>query len=496
MKGIFEKAVASESVQLVSVVGEPGLGKSRIVAELGEYVDARPELITWRQGRCLPYGEGITFWALGEIVKAHAGILESDDPATAMAKLDVVLPQGEERAWFRQRLLPLLGIEASSQAEREELFTAWRRWLEQIAEQDPTVLVFEDLHWADEALLAFLEHLADRAEGVPLLIVGTARPELYEQHPDYANGLHNANRINLAPLSPEETARLVSALLDASVIPVELQQPILDRAGGNPLYVEEFVRLLRDKDLIVQKGSSWELAEGAEVPFPDSVRALIAARLDTLTPDAKSLLADAAVIGKVFWAGAVAAMGDRDPDLVIDMLRDLSRKELVRPSRRSSMQGEAEYAFWHILTRDVAYNQLPRASRAARHIAAASWIEAQAPDRVEDLADVLAYHYATALDLAHASGDADQAATLEAPARRFLTLAGERALGLDTKAALTNLEHALTLTPEGYPDRAQVLVSFAKPPTTPPAQATRSRRWRRRSRSSRGAATWKPKPTP
>jgi class 3 adenylate cyclase/tetratricopeptide (TPR) repeat protein len=462
LKGVFEKAAASESVQLVSVVGEPGLGKSRIITELFGYVDDRPELVNWRQGRCLPYGEGITFWALGEILKAHAGILESDDPTTATAKLEVVLPEGEERAWFRQRLLPLLGIEASSQAEREELFTAWRRWLERIAEDHPTVLVFEDLHWADDALLSFLEHLADRAEGVPLLIVGTARPELFDRHPDYAAGLRNTTAINLAPLSPEETARLVSALLDTSVIPVELQQPILDRAGGNPLYAEEFVRLLKDKDLVVRKGASWELREGAEVPFPDSVRALIAARLDTLTPDAKSLLADAAVIGKVFWAGAVAAMGDRDPEAVIDGLRDLSRKELVRPSRRSSMQGEAEYVFWHILTRDVAYNQLPRAERATRHVAAATWIEAQAPDRVEDLADVLAYHYATALDLAHAAGQADQAATLEHPARRFLTLAGERALGLDTSAALTNLERALALTPEDHPDRPDVLVSFAE----------------------------------
>ena len=182
--------------------------------------------------------------------------------------------------------------------------------------QDPTVLVFEDLHWADEAMLAFLEHLADLAEGVPLLLVGTARPELYERHPDYADGMRNVNTINLAPLTDEETARLVSALLDAAVIPAELQQPILERAGGNPLYAEEFVRLLRDRDLLVQKGSSWELREGAEVPFPDSVQALIAARLDTLEPDAKSLLADAAVIGKVFWAGAVAAMGDRDPQTV------------------------------------------------------------------------------------------------------------------------------------------------------------------------------------
>ena len=194
LKGIFEKTVASDSLQLVTVVGEPGLGKSRIVAELGAYIDEWPGLVTWRQGRSLPYGEGITFWALGEIVKAHAGILESDDPVTVASKLEVVLPEGEERAWFRQRLLPLLGIEASSSAEREELFTAWRRWLELIAEERPTVLVFEDLHWADEAMLGFLEHLADRAEGVPILIVGTARPELYEQHPEFGSGLRMRHR--------------------------------------------------------------------------------------------------------------------------------------------------------------------------------------------------------------------------------------------------------------------------------------------------------------
>ena len=303
LKGIFDKTVAATSPQLVTVVGEPGLGKSRIVAELLGYIDSKPELITWRQGRCLPYGEGITFWALGEILKAHAGILESDTPAVATTKLEAVLPEGEERAWFRQRLLPLLGIEATSSAEREELFTAWRRFLEHIAEQDPTVLVFEDLHWADDAMLAFLEHLADRAEEVPLLVVGTARPELFEHHPEYAAGLLNVTPIRLSPLTEQETSRLVSALLETTVIPVELQRPILDRAGGNPLYAEEFVRLLKDKDLLVKKGTSWELKYGEEVPFPDSVHALIAARLDTLPQDRKSMLADAAVVGKVFWAG-------------------------------------------------------------------------------------------------------------------------------------------------------------------------------------------------
>ncbi len=462
LKGIFDKTVAAEAVQLVTVLGEPGIGKSRLVAELYSHVDGRPAFTTWRQGRCLPYGEAITFWALGDIVKAHAGILESDGPDVAIAKLETVLPEGDERPWFRQRLLPLLGIEATSTAEREELFTAWRRFLEHIAERDPTVLVFEDLHWADDAMLAFLEHLADRVQGVPLLVVATARPELHEHHPDFTNGLLNANTIQLAPLSEGETGRLLSALLETTSIPSGLQGPILERVGGNPLYAEEFVRWLRDKDLLIKKGSSWELREGADIPFPDSVQALIAARLDTLEPDTKSMLADAAVVGKVFWAGAIAQMGDRKLSHVTDRLRELSRKELVRPARRSSIQGEAEYSFWHILARDVTYAQLPRASRASRHVAAAGWIESRAPERVEDLADVLAYHYATALDLARAAGQSEQAGELETPALRFLSLAGERALGLDTAAALSNLERALALAPEGHPERPHALARFGE----------------------------------
>ena len=342
-------------------------------------------------------------------------------------------------------------------------FTAWRRFLEHIAERDPTVLVFEDLHWADDAMLAFLQHLADRAEAVPLARSSAPPVRSHSRDtPATPHGLRNTNTISLVPLSDDETARLVSALLETTVIPAELQQPILDRAGGNPLYAEEFVRLLRDRDLLVQKGASWELREGAEVPFPDTVQALIAARLDTLGSDAKSLLADAAVVGKVFWASAIAQMGERDLSDVTDMLRRLSRSELIRPARNSTIEGEAEYAFWHVLARDVAYGQLPRASRASRHVAAARWIESMAAERVEDLADVLAYHYATALELARAAGQAELAAELEPLALRFLFLAGERALGLDTAAALSNLERALELAPPGHPERAHALLRFGE----------------------------------
>ena len=340
LKGVFDKSVAASSAQLVTVVGEPGLGKSRLVAELFGYIDSRPELVTWRQGRCLPYGEGITFWALGEILKAHTGILESDPPAVAREKLDAVLPEGAEREWFKQRLLPLLGIEATSSAEREELFTAWRRFLEGVAEADPTVLVFEDLHWADEAMLAFLEQLADLAEGVPLLIVGTARPELYERHPDYAAGMRNVEHDQPGAVDRrgDGPPRLGVAGRGGDPGGVAAADPRACR-WQPPVCGGVRAALAGPGPAGASGARVGSCKPGVEMPFPDSVQALIAARLDTLEPDAKSLLADAAVIGKVFWAGAVAAMGDRDPQTVTLMLRELSRKELVRPSRQSSMDG-------------------------------------------------------------------------------------------------------------------------------------------------------------
>ena len=377
LKGLFAKSVETNSVQLVTVMGEPGIGKSRIVAELLVHAQAREPRLTWRQGRCLPYGDGVTFWALGEIIKAHAGILETDDSVSVAAKLGNAVPDGPDREWMRQRLLPLVGVDATSSAEREELFAAWRTFLESIAEQGPTVLVFEDVHWADDAMLAFLEHLADRAGGVSLLLLATARPELFERHPDFARGLHNVHQINLAPLSDAETAELCSRLLDASEVPDELHTPVLERAEGNPLYVEEFLRLLKDQGMLVQDAGTWDLRAGAALPLPGSIQSLIAARLDTLSHERKAMLSDAAVVGKVFWAGAVAQMGDRTLEEVSEAMGELSRKELVRLSRRSSMRGEAEYAFWHVLARDVAYGQLPRASRASRHVAAARWIESR-----------------------------------------------------------------------------------------------------------------------
>jgi hypothetical protein len=450
--GTFERSAQQHSVQLVTVVGEPGVGKSRLAAELFAYVETKPELTRWRQGRCLPYGEGITFWALGEIVKAEAGILESDSGEVAEAKLAAAMPDEEdERAWLQQRLAPLVGVDAATPAERPELFTAWRRFLEGLAATRPTVLVFEDLHWADEALLAFLEHLAEWAEGVPLLVLCTARPELYERYPGWTTGVRNATTINLQPLSDAETAELVSNLIASTVLSPEARHGVLERAGGNPLYAEEFVRLLGDRGL-----------GAGETELPESLQALIAARLDTLSADRKSLLQDAAVLGKVFWVGALAEIGERDRSEVELALHELARKELVRSARASSMEGEAEYSFWHLLIRDVAYAQIPRAERARRHRSAAVWIERKAGDRVEDFAELLAHHYLQALDLAAAAGDAALSAELAVPARRFLALAGERAINLDTEQAQARLARALELTPADDPTRAELLLRWGE----------------------------------
>jgi tetratricopeptide (TPR) repeat protein len=463
LQQLYRRAAGERTVQLVTISGEPGVGKSRLVREFRRFIDDEPELIVWRQGRCLPYGEGITYWALGEVVKAHAGILENDDQGEASQKLttavNLVVEEGSERDWIRARLEPLVGLggDAAAGAEREESFAAWRGFLEAIATQGPFVLVIEDLHWADPALLAFLEHLADWASGVPLLIVCTARPELYERHARWGGGTRNHTSVALSPLSSEDTARLIGALLDQAVLPSETQSALLSRAGGNPLYAEEFVRMLIDRGVLVRRGAAWELTAGEdEVPVPESVQALIAARLDTLSPERKALLQDAAVLGKVFWAGAVAEMGGLEPATVRDGLHELARKELVRPARRPSIEGETEYAFWHLLIRDVAYGQIPRASRATKHVAAAAWIERMAGERVEDSAELLVHHYEQAIELAGSAG-AD-VADLQAQILRFLIMAGDRMLRLDTAKVREYFERALELTRSGEPDRLRVLL--------------------------------------
>ncbi len=462
------RTLRESSVQLVTVIGEPGVGKTRLVSEVFAHVDELTDIVAWRQGRCLPYGEGVTYWALGEIVKAQAGILESDTPDEAAAKLEVavngVIEEEADRGWVRARLAPLTGlaVEQADQVEKGESFAAWRRFIEGIAARDPLVLVFEDLHWADPPLLEFIDHLVDYAIGVPMLVLCTARPELFESNPDWAGGKRNSTTIALTPLSEDETGRLVSALLQDVTLPPDVQTALLERAGGNPLYAEEFVRMLTDAGLLERTNGEVKLVTDRDIPVPDTVQALIAARLDTVPPERKALLHDASVVGKVFWSGALASMGPAGEPAVRDGLHELARKELVRPARTSSVKDQAEYAFWHVLVRDVAYSQIPRAARAAKHRAAAAWIETIAGDRVADHAELLAHHYVQALELARASGETEEAEALEEPAARFLQLAGDRAYLLDVPSADAYYRRALELFAKGRPGRGEFLAKASQ----------------------------------
>ena len=467
LQQVFERALHEPSVQLVTVSGEPGVGKSRLVYEFQRWVDDRPELISWRQGRCLPYGEGITFWALGEIVKAQAGILESDSPDEAGAKLvAAALAAGVEesdRDWVRTHLAPLVGAasDEAGRSERDEAFAAWRTFVEALAGERPLVMVVEDAHWADEAMLEFVEHLVDWTTGVPLVVLCTARPELFERHPGWGGGKRNSTTIALAPLAEADTARLVAALLDQAVLPASAQQALLDRSGGNPLYAEEFVRMLIDREILQRRGGVWTVDEAATLTVPESVQALIAARLDTLAPERKAILQDAAVLGKVFWSGAVASMGDRDQAEVRDDLHDLARREFVRPARRSSVERQAEFSFWHLLIRDVAYSQIPRAARADKHRAAAGWIEEVAGDRVADHAELLAFHHEEAIRLREALGEQPSGDELRAAAA-FLKLAGEKTEQLDVPRAIAYCERAAALLEPASADRVDVLMRLGR----------------------------------
>jgi class 3 adenylate cyclase/tetratricopeptide (TPR) repeat protein len=448
LRQLYARTLRESAAHLVTLVGEPGIGKSRLAAEFAAFVDAQPELVFWRQGRCLPYGEGIALWALGEIVKAHAGILESDEPVTARAKIDdaveTVVASAGDRPWIAAELAQLVGA-GEGAGEREASFAAWRAFLEGIATRGPLVLVIEDLQWADKVLLEFLEHLIDWATDVPLLVLCTGRPELYEVHPAWSGGKRNATTISLSPLSSDDTARLIAALLDRAVLPAETQQQLLERAGGNPLYAEQFVGMLRERPA------------GEDVAVPETLQALIAARLDALGAERKALLQDAAVVGKVFWVSGVAAVGGHDERAVREGLHELVRRELVRPSRVSSVEGESEFAFGHGLVRDVAYAQIPRAVRVGKHESAARWIEGIAGERVADHAELLAHHYREALELARAARL--ETAELEDAARRFLLLAAERASSVDVARAEVLYEEALALTPPGHPARGRALIA-------------------------------------
>jgi class 3 adenylate cyclase/tetratricopeptide (TPR) repeat protein len=460
LKRSFARAVHERSVQLVTLMGEPGVGKSRVIKEFFAHLDDLPDVIAWRQGRSLPYGEGVTFWALGQIVKAQAGILESDATREAATKLadsiGALVDDASEQGWVRSWLAPLIGLgePRSDGADRTEAFSAWRRFLEAIASVDPLVVVLDDLQWADAALLDFVEYLADWSSGVPMLILCSARPELFDRARNWGGGKRNSITVSLPPLTNDDTQELLSQLLPVESI-AHVGATLVERAGGNPLFAEELARAQRERTAV---------ADGSD-PFavspPESLHAIISARLDTLPPEQKTLLQDAAVVGRVFWPGALAIVGDADEDSIRARLHDLTRGELIRPSRVSSVANEQEFAFAHALIRDVAYGQIPREPRARKHIAAARWIEAVTGERASDQAEVLAHHYERALELSRSAGQEDTA-DLEAATRRYWVMAGDRAMSVDVTGAEASFDRALEAMAEGDTGRTAVQAKKAE----------------------------------
>jgi len=457
LKHTFARAAREPSVQLVTLLGEPGVGKSRMLGELFSHLDDQPELVTWRQGRCLPYGEGVTYWALGQIVKAQAGILESDDAGTARAKLSAcvegLVEDGAEHEWLRARLAPLVGLAAPQPdpVEQMESFSAWRRFLEAIASIRPLVIAIEDLHWAHPAMVELVEHVLEWSAGFPMQIEYTARPEMLQRDPRWGGGMRNSVMVSLAPLSDEEILRLLEHVL-APETGSDVRDLIAERSGGNPLFAEEFARMLDERPEPPGAAGAAALSSNA----PENLQAIIAARLDTLAPEQKSLVQDASVIGRVFWPSAVAAVGATDPESVGLGLHELAHRELVRPVRVSSIQGDTEYAFAHGLIRDVAYGQIPRLARVDKHVAAAEWIERMAAERLSDRAELLAHHYGQALELSRAAGS-EAVDALGASTRRALMMAGENAMTLDVSRATECFDEVLALLPADHPERASAL---------------------------------------
>jgi hypothetical protein len=463
MVAALQGCLCGPATRIVSVIGEPGIAKTRLVHELYAFAAALPEPITWRRGRSLAYGEGVAFWAVGEMVKGQAGILESDDVNVAGSKLagavDAVIADQHDRTWVDQHLRPLIGLERTAaggyEGGRVEAFAAWRKFFEALAAAGPTVLVFEDVHWADDALLDFIDALADAASRVPLLIVCTARPDLPERRTGWPRHRPNGTVLILEPLSSHDTARLVGQFLGRAPLPADAARSLLERVEGNPLYAQEYLLMLQDRGLLTRESHRWVLSPGYE-GLPESIHGIIAARLDTLSTEERLLIQDASVVGRTAWVGAVCALSPRGAEETDELLGGVQRKQLVHRLHPSSIRGETEFRFAHALIRDVAYSQIPRRERAAKHESAAGWIERLSGNR-DDKAELLADHYHHALTLRGQLGENTTAVSTKA--RQAFTEAARQAAAVHAHvAAVRHYRAALELTPADDPHRSQLLL--------------------------------------
>ena len=441
LKELFHSTSREGRARLVSVVGPAGIGKSRLAWEFLKYIDGLVEEVWWHAGRSPAYGDGITFWALGEMVRGRCGLLETDDERTTRAKVAETLathvPDEAERRWIEAAVLTLLGVERG--VGSEQLFAAWRTFFERLAASGPVVMVFEDFHHADSGLIDFVDHVMEWSRNFPVMILTLARPELLEKRPDWGAGKRSFTSLHLEPLSDDDMRSLLGGLVPG--LPASAVRTIVERADGVPMYAVETVRMLLVEGKLAGEGGTYRpVGDLTTLAVPETLTALIASRLDALDPADRALVQDAAVLGQNFTIAGLSAVSGIPEGQLEARLRPLVRRELFRLESDPRSPERGQYAFVQGLIREVGYNTLAKKDRKVRHLAAARYFESLGTE----LAGALAGHYLAAYRSAAEGPEAD---ALAAQARVALRAAGDRAAALGSRQqAVRFYEEALTVT--------------------------------------------------
>ncbi len=430
VKELFHTTTEEGKAQLLSVVGVAGIGKSRLAWEFEKYLDGLVANVWWHKGRCLAYGDAIAYWALAEMVRMRARIGEDETAGEARTKLRGVVAEmvadSEERSFVEPRLQQLLGLADRAAPDREDLFSGWRMFFERMAERGPVVLLFEDIQWADAALVEFVEYLLEWSRNLPIFVIALARPELSDRHPGWGSSTRRFTSLFLEPLTGEAIDALLQGLVPGLSEHVRLQ--IRERADGIPLYAVETVRMLLDRGLLERHGDEYRPVGTIEtLDVPETLQALIAARLDGLDPKERRLLGDASVLGKTFTVRGLAALSGATEETVRPLLAGLVRKEVLALESDPRSPERGQYGFLQALVQRVAYETLSRHDRKAKHLRAAEYLAADSGIEPDEIAEVIAAHY---LDAVRADEHAADAEGLEQRAREWLIRAGERAAGL------------------------------------------------------------------
>jgi DNA-binding SARP family transcriptional activator len=451
----FERCVSDRSCHLLTLLGAGGIGKSRLIAEFVGLLDGGVAVL---RGRCLPYGEGITYWPLAEVVRQAAGLRGDEAPGEAIAKIAGLL-EGEDAALISERVAQLVGLSEATPGA-EDAHWAARKLFEALAGDRPLVLVFEDMERAEAAFLDLVEHVTDLARDCPILTVCVARPDLLDARPAWGGGKLNAVSVLLEPLDDDDSNRLVGGLIDGDLDPAVTSR-IVEAADGNPLFAEEYVAMLVDEGLIERRDSRWRAATAlSALPIPHTIQGLLASRIDQLPAEDRAVLERGAVEGRIFHSAAVVALSDDAMrDQVERSLTRLVRQELIRPERQQ-FSGEDGFRFRHLLIRDAAYDAIPKELRADLHERFAAWLERRSTDYDE----IIGYHLEQAFRCRTELGPLDDHARgLGARAAGQLAAAGRRAFARgDMRAAANLLERAVGLYPEGAGERLQLLPTLGK----------------------------------